>query len=422
MTSYKNSQARPALMAGSPPSAIVPKLEWDRPPWNRWAFQHIREILPTAEVWRGAGAVREFQRRDLDFDGLAVAGVDGEASTLATVLDDTYTDGFLVLKDGAIVYERHFNGMDGRTLHLSQSVAKSFTGALAGILIGRKLLDVAAPVTEYLPELAETAWKGATLQQVLDMTTGVTFSEEYTDPYSEVGQVDVASGWKPPPPGADPGFAWPAHVFELILRLRKNERPHGEKFVYRSIETDVLTFAMERVTGKRLPQLLSEELWQKMGAEESACLTVDPAGYALAEGGLNATLRDYGRFGQLILENGGGIIPSAWIEATRSGNHGIFGDPYTMTLPDGAYRNQFWIEDPRSCNLMARGVFGQWIYVNYDHNMVVVKLSSWPDFLWAPFNIAAHKAALSIAAALRLSSAPPKKGKKLWPWRPARRT
>ncbi len=421
MTSYKNSEARPAIMAGSPPQDIVPRLDWDRPPWNRWAFQHMREILPTVEVWRGKGAVRAFKRRNVELDELLMAGVDGEASTLFKVLDDTYTDGFLVIKDGAIIYERYFNGMNGRTLHLSQSVAKSFTGALAGILIGRKLLDVAVPVTEYLPELAETAWKGASLQQVLDMTTGVKFSEEYTDPYSEVGMVDVASGWKPPPPGADPSFKWPTHVLELILRLKEAVREHGERFEYRSIETDVLAFCMERVTGKRLPQLLSEELWQKMGAEESGSLTVDAAGYGLAEGGLNATLRDYGRFGQLMLENGGGIIPASWIEATRNGNHGIFGEPYTLTLPQGAYRNQFWIEDPRSRNLMARGVFGQWIYINYDHNMVVVKLSSWPDFLWAPFNIAAHRAALSIAEAIKPSAAPRTKGKRLWPWRPARR-
>jgi CubicO group peptidase (beta-lactamase class C family) len=397
MTSYKNSDPRPAIMQGSPPRHIPQRLDWDRPPWNRWAFQHIREILPTAEVWRGRGAVRALQQREHDLDGLTVAGVDGEAATMAKLLDDTYTDGFLVIKDGVIAYERYFNGMDERTLHLSQSVAKSFTGAVAGILVKRGLLDVAAPVTDYLPELAGTGWKSASLQQVLDMTTGVRFSEEYTDPYSEVGMVDVASGWKPPPKGSDPEFPWPSHVFEMILRLTESDRAHGEKFEYRSIETDVLAFCMERVTGKRLPQILSEELWQKMGAEESAAITVDAAGYGLAEGGLNATLRDYGRFGQLLLEQGGGIIPASWIDDTRNGNHAIFGEPYTHTLPGGAYKNQFWIEDQRSRNLMARGVFGQWIYVNYDHAMVVVKLSSWPNFLWAPFNIAAHRAALSIA-------------------------
>src|SRR5687767_14042716 len=115
--------------------------------------------------------------------------------------------------------------------------------------------------------------------------------------------------------------------------------------------------------------------------EESANLTVDPAGFALADGGLNACLRDYGRFGQMILEHGGGIVLPAWIDATRSGDHALFGAPYTAVLPVGAYRNQFWIEDRRSRNLLARGVFGQLIYISWEHRIVVVKLSSWPTFV-----------------------------------------
>jgi CubicO group peptidase (beta-lactamase class C family) len=372
---------------------IVPHMDWDRPPHNRWSFQHIREILPTAEVWRGRGPVREFARHEIELGTLVVDSAEGASSTLSALLDETYTDGFLVIKNGAIVFERYLNGMTERSLHISQSVSKSFTGMLAGILVGKGLLNVSAPVTDYLPELRQTAWKNASLQQVLDMTTGVRFSEAYSEPYSDIGQVDVASGWKPVPPDSDPKFKWPKHVWELILGLRETTQAHGTQFEYRSIETDVLAFCMERVSGKRLPQLLSEELWQKMGAEESANFTVDPAGYALAEGGLNACLRDYGRFGQLIVEGGGDIIPSTWIEATRNGNHQMFGGRYAETLPGGAYHNKFWIEDAKSRSIMARGVFGQWIYINWDYNMVVVKLSSWPDFL----NPKYEKAALAAA-------------------------
>jgi hypothetical protein len=398
--SYLNSGRPLPIMQGSPPALIPPKLDWDRPPWNRWSFQHIREILPTAEVWRGSGAVRALPRNERDLDGTAVAGVDAEVVTLATLLDQTYTDGFLILKNGAIAYERYFNGMTERTLHLSQSVAKSVTATVAGILIGRNLLDVNAPVTAYLPELSGTAWRSATLQQVLDMTTGVRFIEDYTDPYSDVGRCDVASGWKPVPPGSDPDFKWPRHMWELVLSLTETERGHGEIFAYRSIETDVLAFAMERVTGKRLPQLVSEELWQKAGMEENASFTVDASGYALADGGFNASLRDYARFGQIILESGGGIVPHSWIEATRNGNHAIFQSPYTLSLPGGAYRNQFWIEDQVNRAIMARGVFGQLIYINWQHNLVAVKLSSWPDFLSVPFNIATLGAIHRIAGAL----------------------
>jgi len=398
MSSYKNSVPPLPIMQGSPPSLIPPRSEWDRSPWNRWAFQNVRQILPTAEVWRGAGPVRHLPRDDRDLDHLAVAGVNGEVTTLAGLLDDTYTDGFLIVRNGVIVYERYFNGMSERTLHLSQSVAKSFTAGVAGILVGRGVLDVHAPVTDYLPDLNDTAYRGASLQQVLDMTTGVRFSENYSDPYSDIGRSDVASGWKPIPPDSDPHFRWPRHMYELILSLGEVERRHGDLFSYRSIETDVLAFCMERATGRRLPQLLSEEIWQRAGMEESADITVDTAGYGLADGGLSATLRDYGRFGLAYLE--GTLIPPAWVEATRNGNHAIFHEPYTYTLPEGAYRNQWWIEDPRGRAIMARGVFGQMIHVNWDSNMVVVKLSSWPDFLSVPFNVATLAAVHAVADAL----------------------
>jgi CubicO group peptidase (beta-lactamase class C family) len=161
-----------------------PRAEWDRPPWNRWSFQHICEIIPTTEVWRGDGLAHIFPTGKQLPLSLALTGLDSAPTALQTLLDDTFTDGFMVLKHGAIVCEQYFNGMDPRTLHLSQSVAKSFTGAIAGILVERGLLNVDALITDYLPELSATAWRGATLQQVLDMTTGVRFNEDYTDPHS----------------------------------------------------------------------------------------------------------------------------------------------------------------------------------------------------------------------------------------------
>jgi CubicO group peptidase (beta-lactamase class C family) len=370
-------------------------MDWDRPPWNRWAFQNIRQILPTAEVWRGDGPVPALPRQEQDLDELPVASTKGAVTTLARLLDDTYTDGFIVLKDGAVVYERYFNGMTPRTLHLSQSVAKSVTAAAAGVLVGKGLLDVNTPVTHYIPELNDTAYRGALLQHVLDMASGVTFDETYTDPHSDVGQLDVSSGWKPVPPGADPSLRWPRHVFEQVLGLGKLECRHGERFSYRSIETEVLGFCMERVTGKRLHEIVSEELWQPMGAEQSASFTVDAVGSALADGGFNACLRDYARVGLLYLQNGGGIIPPEWVEATRTGRHDPSA-PFSPALPEGSYRNQWWIEDPRSRALYARGVFGQMIYVNWDHGLVAAKLSSWPDFVNTSFSIATQKALHAI--------------------------
>ena len=379
---------------------IIPKADWDRPPWNRWAFQHIREILPTAEVWRGAGPVRDLPRNEIDLDGLKVRGLAGSEVSLAAFLDETFTDGLIVLNNGAIAYECYLNGMTPRTLHLSQSVAKSTIGMLFGIFSGRGQIDLRAPLSQYLPELENTGWRGASVQQVLNMTSGIKFDETYTDPYSDIGQSDVASGWKPVPTDCDPKFKWPTDIWSQIVDLKNATRPHGAAFEYRSIETDVLAFCLERVAGKRLPQILSEEIWQKLGMEESANFTVDPAGYALASGGLNATLRDYARFGQMVLQNGAEIVPEAYVVQTRNGNHKIFPAPYNIALPQGAYRNQFWIEDRTEQAIMCRGVFGQLIYISWKYNMVLVKLSSWPDFLNVKFTIATLDAAHRIGAAL----------------------
>ena len=199
---------------------------------------------------------------------------------------------------------------------------------------------------------------------------------------------------------SDPKRKWPSHVWEQILTLKQLTRPHGAQFEYRSIETDVLAFCMERVTGKRLAQIVSEGVWQKLGAEESACFTVDPAGYSIADGGFNATLRDYGRFGQMVLADGENIVPKGWIDETRHASHALFAEPYSIVLPNGGYHNQFWVEEPFSRNLICRGVFGRLIYIDFAHQLVAVKLSSWPEFVNPKKMIATLAAVRTIAAAL----------------------
>lgn len=357
-----------------------PRSEWDRAPFNRWSFQHIREILPTAEVWRGKGPVLELPQAPRDLDGLEFS--DGSTSqTISHFLDTSYTDGFIVLSSGRVVMERYMNNMGPRSLHLSQSMAKSITATAFGALVGKGLLDPEALITDYLPELQATAWKGARLRHCLDMTSGVAYDETYTITGSDMAKTDVASGWKDAPPGSD----WPQNIWAQILSLTKQSRPHGERFEYRSIETDVLAFAMERVAGKPIAEIISEEVWQRIGAEESGCFTLDRAGYALADGGFNATLRDYARFGLLWARRGKlkseQIIPEAWVRDTPKGDASKFHAPYTDVSPNGAYRNQFWLRDCAGENLMCRGVFGQLIYIDPARDFVAVKLSSWPDFV-----------------------------------------
>lgn len=359
----------------------VPRQDWDRAPWNRWSFQNIRQIVPTAEVWRGKGPVWELSRRFFDLNNLEFHGGDGHATTLKKWLQRSFTDGFIILYDAEIIYEHYLNNMTGRSLHLSQSVAKSIVGTTAGILIGKGMLDPEKPVTDYLPELEWTGWKGATVQQVMDMTTGVRYVEEYEALDSDIAMTDIASGWK----SAPAGVTAPASMWDQILGLTKTVRAHGELFSYRSIETDVLAHCLERVYQHKLPELVSRELWQPLGCEESASFTVDAIGYGLANAGFNACLRDYARFGQMLVQggkvNGKQIVPESWVNSIHRADLHKFHAPYTTVTPNGGYRNQFWVEDVQRNAFMARGVFGQLIYIDIDTQLVVVKLSSWPEFV-----------------------------------------
>lgn len=382
------------IMVGFPPPADrrPTMTNWDQAPWNRWSFQNVRSLLPTVNVPRG-DHVTGWPEVEQDLSGLAV----GEG-TLMGVLDATYTDGFLVLHKGRLVYERCFNDMTPATLHLSQSVAKSVVGALAGVLWGEGLLDLDAPLAELVPELAACGYGDATLSQVLDMRSGVRFDETYTDPDSDVARIDIACGWRPAP------AAMPRDTLRDVVLTLPKERPHAGAFAYRSIETDVAAWVLERAAGQSLATLVSDRIWAPMGAGHDACFTVDAAGTALADGGLNATLRDYARFGEVIRQGGRAgdrqVVPAAWIEETRKGDASAFGAPYTAAAPNGAYRRQFWVRDVDRGDLMARGVFGQMIYVDPVSELTVVKLSTWPDYLRLDFTLMTLKAIDAIRAAL----------------------
>jgi CubicO group peptidase (beta-lactamase class C family) len=172
-------------------------------------------------------------------------------------------------------------------------------------------------------------------------------------------------------------------MWHHILSLDETARSHGDCFNYRSVETDVIAHCIERVTNKRLSDLVSEEVWQPLGCEESANFTVDRSGYSFASGGFNATLRDYGRLGQMLCNggeaNGRTIVPTAWIKDTLREDALPVDEPRERLLPEGGYRNQFWLRHRGKQILMARGIYGQLIYVDQSQNLVAVVLASWPE-------------------------------------------
>lgn len=381
-----------------PPEKRVDLETWDRWPALRWSFRNVRSVLPTRAV--AAGTAIALPRAEQRLEELALPVMDRRADTLGGLLAETETDACLVLHRGRVVFERYYDGMGERDLHLSQSVSKSFVGTLVGLAAARGLIDLNKPMEHYVPELAGCGYRGATIGQVLDMRSGVGFVEDYLDPDSHMGALERASAWKPRRPGET------FDTYDLILTLEQ-ARPHGGSFLYRSIETDTLGWLLERVSGQSLALLLSEWIWQPMGAEAEGCFSVDRAGSCLADGGLNASLRDYGRFGLLFANEGaiGGrqVVPAAWVSACRDGDPAAFAEAPNVAmrdLPNACYSRQWWVLDREAGISAALGIHGQMIYVDPRRETVVVLLSSWPDALDAGKRRAFFRASETIARAL----------------------
>ncbi len=379
-SSYKNSETAAPVMQGTPvpPEWRIPPAGYDTPPFNRWTFQNMRQVAHTADILRGP-TIWDMPGATQDVDDVRFDAPSGP-TTWARMLDETYTDATLIWHDGRILVEQYFNGMTPRRQHIVFSMSKSLTSAVAGCLIGDGLIDPAAPVTFYVPDLARTAWNGASVQQVLDMTTGVVFDETYDEPKAEVWRLDVAAGLRTAPPDmADP----PDTIRDLILWLGRAEAGHGERFSYRSIETEVLSAILEAATGQNFMPMMSERLWAPMGAEEDAFIVVDRAGFGLSDGGICATLRDMARFGRLLLEDGRRdgrqIIPADYIADIRGGDHGLFDEDGRALFPNGRYRNMFWIPDRDRPAHLCLGIHGQHVWVDPERGLVAVKLSSQPE-------------------------------------------
>lgn len=391
-------------MVGPPPfdGRLVSLANWQDPPFNRWSFQHIRELIPTAPIARRDGPTWRLPRAEHDLSAIRFrAG--GREMGVEQLLQRSWTDGFLVLHRGRVVFERYLNGMTPDTPHLLMSVSKSIVSTIAGILADRGALDLGAPITDVLPELARTSFRGATIQQLLDMRTGTRFDETYDDPNADVRVYEQVYLWRP-----RSGRDLPADALGYFGTLR-NDGEHDGPFRYRSILPDVLAWALERAGGMRLHELISRELWAPMGAEFDAEITVDAHGNPMADGGICATLRDIARLGRLFAQGGGRgrrtIFPRWWIEDTvRGATDGarafVEGDDSPGFRRGTHYRNNWWVEDPTTPWFSALGINGQHLFVHVPSRTVVVKFSTWPVALNPAMRRATTDCMLAIAEAL----------------------
>src|SRR5215510_163512 len=346
-------------------------------PQSRWAWSNIRQLVPTVGVWRGPGPATVLPRAERDLGGVKLTTMDGRPITFDQALAETYADGLAVLYRGRLVFERYFGALAPHKQHIAMSVTKSFTGVLAGMLIAEGKLDPAAPVSAYVPELRSSAFGDATVEQVMDMTTGLKYTEVYTDPNSDVWAMRRANGMAPPQPGA------PRISLLEYLTTQQKQGEHGHEFAYKTVNTDVLAWITRRVSGQSLSTQLSTRIWQPMGAEEDAHYTVDRLGIESGGGGLNTTLRDLLRFGEVMRNrghfNGHQIVPVSVVDdIAQGGDPKKFAPAGYLTLPGWSYRNQWWVSHNSNGAYMARGIHGQSIYVDPRAEMVIVRYASHP--------------------------------------------
>lgn len=376
------------LMEGFPPP---PGKRVDRtnalmvPPYNRWAYQHMRTIFPSAPI-RGSDTAAPVEvDTDAAIADLEVARADGSIADFATFLRETYTDSFLVATPDRLVYEHYANGMRPAQPHQMMSCTKSFAGLFALMAVADGLLAEGRQVTDIVAELAgASAFAGATVGQVLDMVNSMDFSEDYADLESDIARYGLALGWL-----EIPGGSAPDSLYDFLATLQKDPAlEHGAIFRYQTPKTDVVNWMTNRVTGKSFQDQMSDVLWTQLGTEAETYVLLDRCGTLVAGGGLNAAPRDLARFAMMMLNDGtaGGrqvVAPAIIATLETGGSREAFsaGPEAVGALAGGdwSYRAQWWIRHtPGREAISAIGIHGQWIYIDRRRRVAIVKQSSQP--------------------------------------------
>ena len=327
-------------------------------------FRHMERFVPTStmppspEPWK-LGENLDSLQYSADFHGKDVS--------LEEFIQLSDTSAFLVIKDGQVLYERYAHGDRRDSLHTSFSVAKSFTSALIGIALGEgKIASLDDPVRKYLPELRNQSFDGVTVRHILQMSSGLRFNENYTDPKSDINRMV--------------GMVPPLSYLEYINTLEREHEP-GTYNHYASINTQLLGILLSRVTGESLTDYMTRKLWHPVGMEHKGLWTLDPDGNELAMGGLAASARDYARLGLLYLNEGKRgeqtILPPGWAKESVTPNqpHLMPGENPGSSNTAG-YMYQWWTPREWDGDFLARGIWGQNIYVHPANRVVIVKLAA----------------------------------------------
>ena len=356
---------------------------WQDEGISEWAFGHVRELIPTERIGRGAGPVSPLKAADVIDLADVVVSVGTRRLSAATVVEASNTDALVMVHEGRIRVEWYGTTMAPDRTHILMSVSKSVTSTLAGILMSEGLLAASDEVTRHVFELRGTAFDGCTVQNLLDFRVGIEFSEDYADVTADVRIYEQIAGHRP---RTTTGLA--STLYDYMPALTPSGH-HGGAFDYQSILTDVLAWVLERAAGASFAELVSSRIWTRIGAEYDAEVTVDQGGCAFADGGICATLRDVARFGMAHLERAvvadQRVVPLAWVSECTRRDEGLI-EAFEIASAERSdrftnYHNNWWVLDPDRAISAGLGIYGQFLYVDRSRDCVIVKFSSWPTAL-----------------------------------------
>lgn len=297
----------------------------------------------------------------------------GETKSVETFISETDTTGLMVVRgDGEVLYENYWRGNDKDTRWISWSVGKSFISALIGIALNEgRIASVGDPIVKYAPELEGTAYDGVTIKDALEMSSGVAWNEDYSDPESDIARFGRA-------------LALGSSMIDFAKTLRRRHEP-GTVNYYNSMDAQVLGLVLRNATGMSPTEYLEEKIWSKIGAEHDGYWVLDDTGTELAAGGVNVTLRDYARFGLMCL-NGGRwneeqIVPAEWVKKshTPDAERLLPGKRETSDTVWG-YGYLWWLPREADGPYSAVGIYNQFVYVDPANELVIVKTSANSDY------------------------------------------
>ncbi|OED40113.1 hypothetical protein AB833_12655 [Chromatiales bacterium (ex Bugula neritina AB1)] len=393
-------------MQGFPPDSNqqVTLANWRSAPFSQWAFHHVREIVPSADILNAPGDPWVLESAPVNLGGLNIDCNSDGVMSLAGFQSYAALDAMIVLHRDKIVHEDYHHGMQQSSPHILMSVSKSLLGMVAAILRAQGKLNPEALVTDLIPELKNTAYNGATIQHLLNMQAAIDFDEDYLATAGAIVEYRKSTNWNPLEDGEKP-----SDLRSFFQTLTRKNGDHGGPFFYVSPNTDLLAWVIERATNSRYADVLSECLWQPMGAESSAYITVDRLGAPRAAGGVCTTLRDLTRVARLICNNGrrgdSQILPVDWVNtlindadlsAWNAGN-------FTDMFPDQpvSYTDQWYTCHSNPADeanwLIAIGIHGQNIFIDPQNEFIMVKFASHE----APLTDTAAQHGLSAARAIR---------------------